>query len=204
MKNLIPGVLPLFLLGILAAGCNRSQESAAPPSAAPSYTETSPAAAPPPPPPPQQPQELSIYVVPKNPATFSMQAIQNFKKRTQESPSDVEALIGMGDANFMISRFDVAKDYYERAVKADGANVEARISLSNCVLFMGQPEEAVKQLDQLLAKAKDNPEALYNKGLILLKSSTDHAAAKEAWTKLVSSHPEHPLAQQVKEELARL
>ena len=143
-------------------------------------------------------------MVPLNPATFSMQAIQEYKKRAQEKPDDVEALVGLADANFMIQRFEVAKDNYEKALKADKTHVNARISLANCYLFMQQPDEAIKQLDELLAIHKGQPEALFNKGLILLNTKRDVAGSREAWTQLIEMHPENDLAQQAKDELAQM
>jgi tetratricopeptide (TPR) repeat protein len=190
------------LIGATLIGCNQSKESD-PYASAP---ESAPASAPPPstPPPAPQKQELALYMVPLNPSKYSMQAIQNFKKRAQEKPDDVEALVGLADANFMIQRFEVARDNYEKALKADKTHVNARISLSNCYLFMQQPDEAIKQLDELLAVHQDQPEALYNKGLILLNAKRDVNGTRETWNQLVKAHPENNLAKQVKEELAKL
>jgi len=189
----------LALIGAALIGCNQSKESAP--------TASAPAASSPPPsmpPPAPQKRELSLYMVPLSPTTFSMQAIQEFKKRAQDNPSDVEALVGLADANFMIQRFEVAKENYEKALKADQSHVNARISLANCYLFMQQPDEAIKQLDELLALHKDQPEALFNKGLILLNTKRDVPGSREAWNKLIEMHPENDLAQQVKEELAQM
>jgi tetratricopeptide (TPR) repeat protein len=189
----------LFTAGLILAGCSQSQE--APPA------QTAPMDSPPPqvvqPNPPHQ-QPLSLFMVPLNPNDFSMQAIQANKKRVEEKPDDVQALVSLGDANFMIQRFEVAQDYYERAVKADPNQINAHLSLSNCYLFLQKPDQAIQQLDDLLKTNKDYPEALFNKGLILLKSKQDTIGAKQNWTQLVNAHPEHYLAQQVKDELSQL
>ncbi len=154
--------------------------------------------------PPPQPQPLSLYMVPLDQAGFSMEVIQANKKKVDLEPNNVAALISLGDANFMIQRFEKSQEYYERALKADSKNITVRLSLSNSYIFMQKPEEAVKQLDQILAIQKDYPEALFNKGLILLQSKRDTAGAKQIWTQLVGKHPDHPLAQEVKAELGRL
>jgi tetratricopeptide (TPR) repeat protein len=190
----------LFILAALLAGCNQNSSS---PSSGPSYT-TPPIAQPAAPTPPAQPPQLSLYVVPLDQTKFSMEQIQADKKKIEQEPNNAQALISLGDANFMISRFEKSQEYYERALKADPKNINARLSLSNCYIFMQKPDEAVKQLDQILAMQKDYPEALYNKGLILLQSKRDPVGAKQAWTQLVSTHPDHELAQEVKGELGRL
>jgi tetratricopeptide (TPR) repeat protein len=188
------------LIGAALIGCNKAKESD-PYASAPAAAD---APAPYSPPPAPEKQELALYMVPLNPAKFSMKAIEEFKKRAQAKPDDVEAFVGLADANFMIQRFDVAKANYEKALKADKTHVNARISLSNCYLFMQQPDEAIKQLDELLAVHQDQPEALYNKGLILLNAKRDVNGSREVWDKLIKAHPENDLAQQVKQELARM
>ncbi len=186
----------LFIVGFILVGCNQSQE--------PLPAQTAPVSSPPPqadqPRTPQQ-QPLSLFMVPLNPNDFSMQAIQGNKKRIEEKPADVQALVGLADANFMIQRFEVAQDYYERALKVDPKQINVYLSLSNCYLFLQKPDQAIQQLDDLLEISKDYPEALFNKGLILLKSKQDTTGAKQIWTQLVNVHPEHHLAQQVKSEL---
>jgi tetratricopeptide (TPR) repeat protein len=190
----------LFILAALLAGCNQNSSS---PSSGPSYTRP-PIAQPAAPPPPAQPQQLSLYIVPLDQGKFSMEQIQADKKKIEQDPNNAQALISLGDANFMIQRFEKSQEYYERALKSDPKNINARLSLSNCYIFMQKPDEAVKQLDRILAMQKDYPEALYNKGLILLQSKRDPGAAKQVWTQLVSAHPDHELAQEVKGELGRL
>ena len=198
-KRVYRAVSLFLVLSFILTGCNTSKET--------SSTVQAPPANPPPPqqvqPPPQR-QQLSLFMVPLNPNDFSMESIQANKKKIEQSPNDVPALVSLADANFMIQRFEVAQGYYERALKADQTHINARIGLSNCYLFMQKPDEAIKQLDQILGMQKDHPEALFNKGLILLQAKQDPIGAKQIWTRLAESHPEHALAQQVKDELGRL
>jgi tetratricopeptide (TPR) repeat protein len=188
----------IYLSAVILAGCGQSSSPtpSAPMSSPPGMQQ--PAMTSPP------PQQLSLYMVPLDQAGFSMETIQANKKKVEGEPNNVQALVSLGDANFMIQRFEKSQEYYERALKADPKNINARLSLSNCYIFMQKPDEAIKQLDQILTTQKDYPEALFNKGLILLQSKRDMAGAKQAWTQLVGKHPDHPLAQDVKGELGRL
>ena len=196
LTDVYRGLLLLFIVSLIPAGCSQSQE--------PLPAQTAPVNSPPPqadqPRTPQR-QPLSLFMVPLNPNGFSMQAIQDNKKRIEEKPADVQALVSLADANFMIQRFEVAQDYYERALKVDPKQINARLSLSNCYIFLQKPDQAIQQLDDLLEISKDYPEALFNKGLVLQKSMQDTAGAKQVWTQLVNAHPEHHLAKQVKSEL---
>ena len=181
---------------ILLAACSQNE------SPAPSAPSSPPPQAMPSMPPPPQP--LSLYIVPLDPTGFSMEKIQADKKKVEQEPNNVQALVSLGDANFMIQRFEKSQEYYELALKSDPKNLLARLSLSNCLIFMQKPDEALKQLEMILGTQKDHPEALYNKGLILLQSKRDNAGAKQTWTQLIGAHPEHRLAQDVKPEMERL
>ncbi|HEY5594191.1 MAG TPA: tetratricopeptide repeat protein [Nitrospiria bacterium] len=185
-----------YLAGIILAGCSQNgTPSPNAPMSPPLQPMQQPAA---------PPQQLSLYMVPLDQTGFSMETIQANKKKLETEPNNVQALVSLGDANFMIQRFEKSQEYYEQALKTDPKNINARLSLSNCYIFMQKPEEAVKQLDQLLAIQKDYPEALFNKGLILLQSKRDPVGAKQTWTQLIGRHPDHPLAQEVKTELGRM
>ena len=187
-----------YLTGMILAGCSQNDTpSPNAPMSQPPQAMQQPAAPPP-------PRQLALYMVPLDQAGFSMETIQANKKKVETEPNNVQTLVSLGDANFMIQRFEKSQEYYERALKADPKNIAARLSLSNCYIFMQKPEEAVNQLDQLLAIHKDYPEALFNKGLILLQSKRDPVGAKQTWAQLVGKHPDHPLAQEVKGEMGRM
>jgi tetratricopeptide (TPR) repeat protein len=189
----------VFISLVFIAGCTQnSAPSSSEPMNTPPQALQQPAAPTPP------AQQLSLYIVPLEQTGFSMEKIQADKKKIEREPNDVQALVGLADANFMIQRFEKSQEYYARALKTDPKNIKARLSLSNCYIFMQKPDEAIKELDQILAMQKDYPEALFNKGLILLQSKRDPIGAKQVWTELISTHPDHELAQQVKEEMGRM
>jgi len=194
---MVLSVGPFLLSAAVLSGCNKSStppaQTATPPSMQQPYST-----------PPPQPPQLSLYMVPLDQSGFSMESIQANKKKLDADPNNVGALLSLGDANFMIQRFEKSAEYYEKALKADPKNINAHLSLSNAYIFMQKPEEAIGELDKILALDKNAPEALFNKGLILLQSKSDPAGAKQVWTQLVAAHPDHPLAQDVKGEMGRM
>ncbi len=188
---------------MILAACERNA-SPPPPSAPPP-----PAAASPAPPPRQNPpasgaDDRSLAFINLDVSKFGMEAIQANKKRAEANPKDGEALMQLGHANYMIQRVPTAKDYYEQAVRADGKLLEARLGLSNTYALMDQLDEALRELDRLLAIDRTHPEALYNRGLLLLYGKQDRVGAKQAWEQLVASHPGSGLGQRASAQLARL
>jgi tetratricopeptide (TPR) repeat protein len=192
----------LVLVGCAASSCQQSS----PPTPATSAPQAAATPSSPPPLPPAQPveEDNSLVFMPLDSGKFSMEAIQSNKQRVAANPNDAVALAQLGHANYMIQRYPTAKDYYERAVHADGKLLEARLGLSNCDALLGQVDEALKEVTALLAVDRNHPEALYNQGMLLLYGKHDRAGAKQAWERLVSSHPDSDLSQRATARLRRL
>jgi tetratricopeptide (TPR) repeat protein len=154
-------------------------------------------------------QDYTLAFIQLNPGSFSMESIQSNKKSIPADPKDdkpqnAEALTQLGHANYMIQRYPTAKDYYARAVHADGKSVEARLGLANCYALMGQVDDSLREVNALLAIDKHNPEALYNQGMLLLYAKQDRAGAQQAWEQLVATHPDNEWARYASQRLSRL
>ncbi len=202
----------VVLIVLVVAGC---QQHASPPSTPTASRPASPSTPQAPVAPPSMPsqesleQDFSLAFIPLNVGKFSMEAIQSNKKSIPADPKDdkpqhAEALTQLGHANYMIQRYPTAKDYYARAVHANGRLLEARLGLANCYALMGQVEDSLREVRALLAVDQKNPEALYNQGMLLLYGKQDRAGAKQAWERLVSAHPENEWARSATERLHRL
>jgi tetratricopeptide (TPR) repeat protein len=194
-----------------AAGCQQNASSPSM-SAASHQTAAPPASQAPTAPPPSQEsleQDYSLAFIPLDAGKFSMESIQSNKKSIPADPKDdkpqhAEALTQLGHANYMIQRYPTAKDYYARAVHANGRLLEARLGLANCEALMGQVDDSLREVQALLAIDQNNPEALYNQGMLLFYGKQDRAGAKQAWQQLVSAHPDNEWARYASQRLRRL
>jgi tetratricopeptide (TPR) repeat protein len=198
---------------LTAAGCQ--QNASTPSMSAASHPPPEQPVAETPAPPPTQPgqesieQDFSLAFIQLNPGNFSMESIQANKKSIPADPKDdkpqnAEALMQLGNANYMIQRYPTAKDYYARAVHANGQLLEARLGLANCDALMGQVDDALREVKAILAIDQKYPEALYNQGMLLYYGKQDRAGAKQAWELLVNAHPDNEWARHASERLHRL
>lgn len=180
-----------------ATGCSQNSSPTPPQSQPPPVAQSAPQTMP-----QAEPARTpSLALVQLDQRDFTMEAIQGYKKRVEENAKDAEALEALGNGNFMIQRMEKAKEYYEQSLAAEPKRATARLSLSNVLVFLRQPDDAIGQLDILLKDHKDNPEGLFNLGLIRLYSKQDSAGAKGAWDRLISVHPNHELAGEAKRQL---
>lgn len=205
----------LIAIGIIAwplAGCEKNQGQSSPSAQATSQSGSQAAAPPGPtaPPPPIAPPvgpgphpgvggEMS-----QHPANRVMEQINQYRKRLEENPKDLEALIALGNANFDIQRFDKAKELYQQALEIDPKNVLVRTDLASCYRNLGDVEQAFQELHRVLAIDPKHETALYNLGVILLNERRDAQGAIATWEKLLSVHPRVEYAAELKKRIEEL
>jgi len=213
VKRWVQRLGPLVLIILVAAGCQEKDAAAptppTPQSPAGQSTPIAPAGQSSMPSPEALDQDYSLAFIQLNPGTFSMEAIQANKKSIPQNPKDdkpanAAALTQLGHANFMIQRYPTAKDFYARAVHADGHAMEARLGLVNCYALMGQVDDAIREVNALLVVDPNSVEGLYNQGMLLFYGKQDRAGAKQAWERLVSAHPDNEWAHYASVRLRRL
>ena len=172
-----PYVLLLLLIGVVS--CDKKEKPPAPDAPPPAATSDS---APPDP-------EL----------VKAMEEVAAYKLRVDKDPKDVEALVAMGNVNLSLGRFDDAKEWYERALKVDPSRAGTRMDLALSLRYLGQPDEAIAELKQVLKKDPKNAAALYNLGIILLEDKNDKQGAIARWESLMKAHPNYPQTAQLRQ-----
>lgn len=181
-----PLVVALAFTGLLACGKKE----------APSPTEAPPAAS------SGAPEGAQVI---RDPALVkAMDDIVQYRMRVEKDPKDAEAMAALGNANLALKRFDHAKDWYERALKVDPNRIETRMDLAIALRFMGKPDDAISELDRVLAKDPKNAGALYNLGVILLEDKHDQQKAIAKWEALMKAHPDYPHATELRQVVESL
>jgi cytochrome c-type biogenesis protein CcmH/NrfG len=153
-----------------------------------------------PPNPEAPPPTGSAESVPPDPQLVQLtEQIVVYKLRVDKDPKDVEALAGMGNANYALRRFDHAQVWFERALKIDPNRHATRMDLALALRNMGKSDEAITELKRVLTKEPKNAAALYNLGVILLEDKNDQKGAIARWEALMNAHPEYPHTAQLRQ-----
>lgn len=96
--------------------------------------------------------------------------------RLDKNPNDIQALNGLTEIALGQQDLSAAMGYNTRALKIDKTNRDARVYFALLRMAIGQTDQALKDLDGVLAEEPNHPRALAYKGLILL----NEGKAKEA------------------------
>ena len=194
----------LFVLSVFISffGCQKPER--VPAGAAPSPAPITASKEAPPAPSPGNPH-TSENPVPTSGAPVSfMQKLTEYKARLDKNPKDIEALVFLANANFDIQRYEKAKEFYLKALEVDPNNAHVRTDLASSYRSLGDPDQALKELNTVLKADPNHEVALYNSGIILLNDKNDTQKAIAAWEKLVALKPNDPLSNELREKIKEL
>lgn len=178
-----PLLAALMVAGLVACGKKESAPpTEAPPPAAGSETPGAP---------PGLPQDPAF--------AKAMERIAEYHARVEKDPRDIEALVELGNVNLALMRFAEAKEWYERALTVDPNRAKVRMDLAIALRFLGKSDEAIAELNRVLAKDPKDAAALYNLGVILLEDKHDQQKAIAKWETLMKAHPDYPHAAELRQ-----
>jgi cytochrome c-type biogenesis protein CcmH/NrfG len=97
------------------------------------------------------------------------QAIAFFEQRVRQHPSDAAARLDLAERYLTAGMTGLAAEQFAEAMKLDPRNVEARTGLGLLLLQQGRPADALHAANEALAVDASYPEALYVKGVALVR-----------------------------------
>ncbi|MGA8541010.1 MAG: tetratricopeptide repeat protein [Terriglobales bacterium] len=111
-------------------------------------------------------------------------------EKLKTDPNNTDALFQVGNIYASTHRFQEAAGYYEKALQIDPKNVPARTELASCMYYNGDVDGALSQLQQALRNKPNDPNSLFNVGMIKWKGKQDSKGAVAAWQQLLKQNPQ--------------
>jgi cytochrome c-type biogenesis protein CcmH/NrfG len=115
------------------------------------------------------------------------QQIGTYQEALEQDPENLDAMISLGNLYYDTKKFQDAIKYYEMALQRDPDNLFVQVDLATSYKYIQQIDRAVEGLEKVLAVDPNQPQALYNLGVIMLHDKNDLAGAKKYWTKLLDT-----------------
>jgi tetratricopeptide (TPR) repeat protein len=118
---------------------------------------------------------LSGALAPREPLSpitgraFGPAPLRFLEARVREQPDDPAARLDLADAYLARDRVGDAVDQYLALVAIDPGSPEAHARLGLVLYRAGRPEEALRALERALEIDPTHPQALYERGVILLR-----------------------------------
>ncbi len=125
-------------------------------------------------------------------------------KRIESNPQDVDALIGLGNVYYDARQYQPAIDNYLRALAQRPEDASVRTDMATAFWYMGNTDRALAEFDKALAVAPDNPNTLFNRGLVRWRGKQDSRGALADWQKLLATDPTYEAKDQVEKMIAEV
>ncbi|MGE0788736.1 MAG: tetratricopeptide repeat protein [Sandaracinaceae bacterium] len=123
-------------------------------------------------------------------------AIDELERVLEDDPDNEYAYFFLGNAHFELSQLDKAMKAYVLALERAPEYVGAMVALGHTLRLLGRHEQALRMGHQVLARDKDDTDALYLMGLSHYARG-ESAAAVRYLERFLQSGPEIETAQEV-------
>jgi tetratricopeptide (TPR) repeat protein len=102
-----------------------------------------------------------------------------------------DLLASIGNLYYDAQQYPIAIDYYGRALKVKPRDAAMRTDMATAYWYLGNADLAIAQFNKALMDAPNNPNTLFNLGLVKWKGKRDCAGAVADWEKLLATNPHY-------------
>lgn len=142
---------------------------------------------------------------PAQDAEFQRQA-ESLTTMLADNPNNVEVITALGNLYFDHSKWKEAQTWYQRALKLKPGDANVMTDYAVVLRNLGQGQQALDLLNQVLEKDPAHWQALYNKVIVLnfdLHRHDEALAALDRLEKMRSSHPDIPDLTALRKEITK-
>lgn len=131
------------------------------------------------------------------------ETLNGILNRLKENPNDGDILARAADLYFSMRQFDVALNYYTRAVKANPQDVDSYNDMGLASFYMGDTPGALANLDKGIKIAPSYQRIWLTKGFIHIMGEGDKKKGMDAWGKAVAIDPKSQIGIAAQEYLTK-
>lgn len=111
--------------------------------------------------------------------------------KLKPDPNNPDLLTSIGNLYYDAQQYPIAIDYYGRALKARPSDAAVRTDMGTAYWYMGNADAAIAEFNKALINVPNNPNTLFNLGLVKWKGKMDSAGAIADWEKLLKANPNY-------------
>ena len=124
--------------------------------------------------------------------------------RLKSEPANPAVLTELGNIYYDAQEYPLAAGYYSRVLKARPDDAAVRTDMATAYWYMGQADHAIAEFNKALSYAPDNPNTLFNRGLVKWRANKDAAGALADWKRLLATDPAYDEKDKVQQMIAEV
>lgn len=118
-------------------------------------------------------------------------------EKLKADPKNTDLLISIGNLYYDAKQYAQAINYYGQTLKIKPADVNVRTDLATAYWYSGDADTALNEFDKALSYVPNNPNTLFNRGMVRWQGKMDAAGALADWKKLLATSPNYEGKDQV-------
>jgi tetratricopeptide (TPR) repeat protein len=122
-------------------------------------------------------------------------------QKLNSDPKNPEILTSIGNLYYDAHQYPVAIDFYGRALQSKPGDAAVRTDMATAYWYMGNTDAAIAEFNKALTFAPNNPNTLFNLGLVKWQGKHDSAGAISDWKKLLAANPNYESKDKVQQML---
>jgi tetratricopeptide (TPR) repeat protein len=122
-------------------------------------------------------------------------------QKLKSDPANPDTLTNIGNLYYDAQQYPAAIDFYQRALQSKPADVAVRTDMATAYWYAGNADSAIAEFNRALTYAPNNPNALFNLGLVKWQGKHDSAGAIADWKKLLAANPNYASKDKVQQQL---
>jgi cytochrome c-type biogenesis protein CcmH/NrfG len=121
--------------------------------------------------------------------TMADKKVEPLLSKLKSDPKNKDLLLQIAFFYKSAHQFKDAASYFDRALQLDPKNTSAKTEMASCLYYDGDVDGAVAALESALRTKPDDPNSLFNLGVIRWKGKKDASGAISAWKELLRTNP---------------
>jgi tetratricopeptide (TPR) repeat protein len=122
----------------------------------------------------------------------------------KSNPQNPDLLASIGNVYYDAQQYPIAVEYYTRTLKLKPSDAAVRTDMATAYWYMGNADSAIAEFNQALVYEPNNPNTLFNLGIVKWKGKMDASGASDAWKRLLAANPNYEGKDKVKQLLAEV
>ena len=134
-------------------------------------------------------ESADIQLPEDHPSPEAIERLMDLEQKIAEYPQNADYRTQMGNEYYDLGQYDKAADFYQQSLEIRPEAPGVETDLSTCYRNLGQVDKALETLDKVLQYRPGFPQAMFNKGIILVHEKNDVQGAIAVWEDLLRLDP---------------
>jgi tetratricopeptide (TPR) repeat protein len=121
--------------------------------------------------------------------------------KLSSDPKNSQLLTSIANLYYDAQQYPTAVDYYGRVLQNKPSDVSVRTDMATAYWYLGNPDRAIEEFNKALIYAPNNPNTLFNLGIVKWQGKHDSAGAIADFKKLLATSPNYEQKDKVQQML---